>query len=365
MLLTQHQAWASISLDIDDLVQKKHVHKNFHGNVLVKQKGQIIYESSVGLANAEWSVSHTSDSKFMIASLTKQFTAYAILLLEEQGELSLSDSVSKYIELPKKSVINPVYWQSITIQHLLTHTSGIKRDVPKTAHMSTSDYNLLGTIVLNMLQNAEIQYEELGEFSYSNLGYLLLAQVIDKVAPQSYDNFLRKHIFAPLEMWDTGEYHRGKYIQNMSEGYFYNDMMRLNKRCCHDATVFRGSHHLYSTTQDLSTWLEELRQPSGKLNEKVINKLKQAQVLATQSKEDIEKYYGYGLYFTQYNGLNRIVHNGHEWGYNSSVTIIDELDLTIVILANRHNLNVFSEQSDVDDLSDEIISVLIKTKEDR
>ncbi len=331
-------SFALTTEQIESILNKSHRTSPFHGNILIKQNGTTLYKKSHGIANREWQVPHNLNSKFMIASLTKQFTAYAILNLAFEKKLNLEDSVSKYIKLPRKSPIDPKKWEAITIRHLLTHSSGLSRDIKRNENMSTSDYNLLGTIVFNVLNAGKIINKDPGQYYYSNLGYLLLAEVIEKVTSSYYISYLKTVIFNPLKMYNTDEYHRRKTIPMMAEGYFRGDSRKTNKRCCHDASIFTGSHNLYSTIEDLDIWNHELHGVTNILNRDVLNQMKEAQVQV----DDKGTSYAFGLNVDNYQGLSRIWHTGHEWGYSTLLTYVPELKLSIVYLSNFHGEEIFS-----------------------
>jgi CubicO group peptidase (beta-lactamase class C family) len=348
----------SIRQDLKRIVQKTHRHLSFHGNILVKRGDKELLKQSFGQAIREWNVPHTLDSKFMIASLSKQFTAFAILQLEEQGKLSLDDSIATYVSLPKNSPIDQKQWQKITLRHLLTHSAGLIRDVARTPFMSTSDYNHLSAIVTNMLMHKKAIFKPTGEFYYSNFGYLLLAQVIENVSKSFYGSFLRKHIFNKLRMYDTGEFHRRKSIQYMSDGYFYNDSNRVSKRCCHDATVFTGSHSLYSNLSNLSNWWQEIHVNKGVFPKKLIEKF-----LTIQFQGKDGQNYGFGLFSDVFSGVERVYHTGHEWGFVSLISYVKDLDLTIIYLSNSHGQDIMGFTPNNEKFHQEIIKYFQQHKE--
>jgi CubicO group peptidase (beta-lactamase class C family) len=345
----------STTLAIDKIVKASHRGSGFQGNVFVEKDGKVIFQKSYGFANREWQVPHDKDSKFMIASVTKQFTAYSILLLQEENKLDINDSISKYVKLPTNSPIDAQEWKDTTIKHLLTHSASIIRDVPSTPNMSTSDYNLLGTVVFNVLNSKNIYLKKKNGFYYSNLGYLLLAQVIEKVSKSYYGTFLKKHILTPLKMFNTGEYHRRKLIPKMADGYFYGQNRTSNKRCCHDTSVFTGSHNLYSTTEDLNKWQQELYRNNVTLNQSVISKMKEVQVDAYD-----ELKYSFGLFHEDYLGMNRTWHSGHEWGYVTLLSHIEELDLTVIYLSNSHGQEVFERGPNSNKVHSGIVNYFVK-----
>ena len=140
-----------------------------------------------------------------------------------------------------------------------------------------------------------------------------------------------------LKMFNTGEYHRRKSISFMADGYFYNESNRINKRCCHDATVFTGSHSLYSDVSDLEKWWQEIHIDKKVFSSKLIEKF-----LSLRSEVDEHTQYGFGLFHDEYSQMKRVYHTGHEWGFVSLISYVEELDLTIIYLSNLHGHDIFS-----------------------
>ncbi len=317
---------------LEEIVQWQHQNNSFHGNISILHNGNPIFEKSFGFAQVEHQVPHTMKSKFLIASLSKQFTAAAILILQEQGLLCVTDPVSKYIPLAPKNN-PPPYWSEITIHQLLTHTSGLIRDLKNDIHVDRTAYHSLDEILSQAFTKGELTQQAPGTiFSYSNFAYMILAKIIEKVSRQNYGDFLQRQIFRPLNMRNSGEYHRRNVVMNQVDGYFVNEDSRLTKNCCDDATMFRGSHGLYSDIEDLKIWATELSGASKILSANSLSQMKTAHIHTGEF-----EHYGYGLYLDEKEGLERIWHDGHEWGYLSLLSIIPRLNLVIVILGNRHN----------------------------
>lgn len=349
---------AELAGKLEEMVARYQSRNQIQGNILIKKNGVTLFEKSFGQANEEWNVSHTPESKFMIASISKQFTAYAILLLENEGRLSLSDSISKYISLPKGTPNSEEFWESITLYHLLTHTSGLVRDVPNTEHLNRSIQQPLSNIVKLTLSESKIEGSKLGEFSYSNLGYLILAHVIEEVSYTPYDRFIQNKIFIPVRMYQSGEYHRSKMISHMSEGYFYTEAYRKQKRCCDDGSVLRGSHGLYSTARDLSLWQQVLIEGSSRMNQEVLDKLTSLQSVIFPNQE--KSFYGFGLIQDTKFKTKRLWHEGHEWGFISLVSMLPELGITITVLSNHHDFELFNARSSMSQINDELTQLMIQ-----
>lgn len=343
----------AIKPSLDALVQKYHEKHRFHGNVLIRKDDQVIFSKSIGEAHVEWTVPHTRDSKFMIASLSKSFTAAMILQLQHQGELQVDDKVSDYILLPQKSSVSTDRWEKLTIKHLLHHTGGLKRDFEP----ARSDYNLLGSTVFYALNTGSAFVADPGtQYYYSNFGYVLLAAIIESTGIYFYEDQLRNTFLSPLNMDNTGEYHRMKSIKFMTQGYFYGENHRFSKRCCDDATALRGSANLYSTVDDLMTWLIALKNSNDHFGFDLLNEMTSDMV---QGDADNSFLYGYGLFKEETKSGTRIHHNGHEWGYVSSMSMYPEHNLEIIVLANRHGFLGYSNFNSADALSLDLANTLI------
>src|SRR6478735_11075090 len=174
------------------------VPKQFMGTVLVAQDGKVLLDKGYGFANLEWEIPNTPTTKFRLGSITKQFTAASILLLEERGKLKIEDPVKKY--MPDA----PAAWDKVTIFHLLTHTSGIPSftgfpDYPR-REGDTMTPQQLG----DWFRDKPLEFEPGAKWNYSNSGYILLGYLIEKISGQSYSDFVQQNIFTPLGMKDSG-----------------------------------------------------------------------------------------------------------------------------------------------------------------
>lgn len=353
-------SFASLSVEklgeLNLLVERYNQRHSFDGNVLIKQKGEVLFEKSVGYAQAEWRVPNTSDSKFMIASLSKSFTAAQILIMQNKNLLSLEDLVSDHIKLPKESVVNRELWLKLKIKHLLNHTGGLKRDFFNAASGHRSTYQHLNKTIFHALEDNKIFISTPGEkFHYSNFGYVLLAGVIESAGTRFYEDELKNNILRDLKMFNTAEYHRLKYIEYMTDGYLLGERGLVSKRCCDDATSLRGAANLYSTASDLIIWLEALRDSKKTFGFDLLEEMLQDTVHS-----DLEgSYYGYGLVEEGVGSTHRIYHVGHEWGYQSSMSLYPKENLQIVVLANRHEFLGNAYGNRADELSVEINKILI------
>src|SRR5215471_3370554 len=218
---------------------------NLSGTILVARGGQVLFEQSYGMANYEWQIPNSAKTRFHIASVSKPFTAAAILQLQEQGRLQVSDPISRYLpDFPQGD--------RITLANLLTHTSGIPdiNDLEDYDTFARSPHTLDQLIA--KFAGLPLEFQPGSKASYSNSNYNLLAKVIEKVSGQSYAEYLAAHIFAPCGMHDTG--HDGdaaRVISSSASGYEPFEVSGYNKAPYLDWSNKTGSGSLYSTAGDL------------------------------------------------------------------------------------------------------------------
>jgi CubicO group peptidase (beta-lactamase class C family) len=288
----------------------------FIGSVLVARGGEILLDRSYGYADIESGRPNTPGTQFRIGSVTKQFTAAAILLLEQDGLLSLDDRIADH--LPH----TPPAWSGVTIFHLLTHTSGIPSFTGlREFHNGTL---ALGSVeaTVNLVRDRPVEFLPGQRKNYSNSGYVLLGYLIEHIAGVSYEEFLRTRIFAPLGMHDSGfETERAEALGH-ARGYVRRDG-RLFAAEPIDIGVLHGAGALYSTTHDLLRWTRALF--GGELLS-----AESLAKLTTPYKED----YALGVAVHRRSGQLVIEHFGGVAGFNSHLAYFPESDVTVAVLAN-------------------------------
>ncbi|HEY6050044.1 MAG TPA: serine hydrolase domain-containing protein [Thermoanaerobaculia bacterium] len=240
------------SRQLDALVSPYLASASFSGDVLVARKGKVLFHEGYGLANRERATSVTPRTKFYVASISKSFTAAAVLLLQERGKLRVGDSVSRYVpDFPNG--------EKITLHHLLTHTSGIADYVrlPNFAEISRRPYTTAQVIALFRDQPAAF---EPGKGSgYSNSNYVLLAHIVEKVSGSSFEGFLREHFFQPLGLRNTGQEQSPEgSIPGMATGYVPVGLREFEKSPYFDHSISTGAGSLYSTAEDVMRWIQAL-----------------------------------------------------------------------------------------------------------
>jgi CubicO group peptidase (beta-lactamase class C family) len=300
---------------LDQYMQAQMNVKGFSGAVLVMQHDKVILKKAYGLADREWNVANTVDTKFRIASLTKQFTAACILQLVEQGKLTLDDKLNKFLpDFPKGD--------SITIHMLLNHTSGIYNfasdpDISNLRKLSWSKDS-----IIRFFGNKPFKFSPGKGWEYSNSGYFLLGYIIERTSGQSYEDYLLQHIFNNLGMKNTGMNNLDSILPLRARGYVKENNRFINAEATSMNWPFSAGS-LNSTVDDLYKWDRALYGTA---------------ILSENSKQKMftnwKNNYGYGWYVDTINGHYRTRHPGIVTGYLSNISRYVNDDACIVILSN-------------------------------
>lgn len=294
--------------------------------VLVAKDGKILYEKGFGYANVEDSVPITPETKFRIGSVTKQFTAAAILKLQEDGLLSVDDKLSKFIpDYPRGD--------EVTIHHLLTHTSGIHSFTSKPDFYDTVTEAIEPEAHIESFKNDKYDFDPGEKWSYNNSGYFLLGYLVENISEKSFDDYLKEQFFDPLGMKDTGIHRHDLELENEALGYSYQ-AGGFQRALDWDMSRAGGAGALYSTVGDLYRWNE------GIFGGKVLGEstLKTAFTPVTLNSGEVANAmgakYGYGWLMLETRGLQEIQHGGGLNGFNSQLVRYPEQNTTIAVLAN-------------------------------
>jgi D-alanyl-D-alanine carboxypeptidase len=289
---------------------------DFQGSVLVARHGRILLRESYGWANREHDVRNTADTKFRIGSVTKQFTATGILLLEQDGKLSTADSVCKY--LPNC----PESWRSITLHHLLTHSSGIPDLVrlPEFPNMVTLPTTLDATI--DHFRQLPLEFAPGTKVEYGNSGYLVASRVLEIVSGRSYEQFLHDRIFEAAGMKDTGYDHPASVLKARASGYVKDEGIVQNAPYI-DMSIPSGAGALYSTANDLLRYMTELT--SGK----ILSPQHLAGAMSNQNSD-----FGYGWEVGTHTGQRVISHIGDVNGFGAFLSYFPQQGVVVVVLTN-------------------------------
>ena len=225
----------------------------FNGSVLVAENGKVIYKKGLGLAQMEWNIPNTPDTRFRLGSITKQFTATLILQLVEQGKVKLDGKVSDYLPAYRKDI-----GEKVTVHQLLNHTSGIPSYTGLPGFFNDVSRNpyTVDDFIKKYASN-DLEFEPGSKFSYNNSGYFLLGAIVEKVTGQTYEKALKERILDPLGMKNTGYDHHGTLIEKRASGYQKTPDGYVNAPYL-DMSIPYAAGSMYSTVEDLYLWDQAL-----------------------------------------------------------------------------------------------------------
>lgn len=308
---------------IDEIVNLYSENAGFNGSVLVAYQGEIIYKNGFGMANMEWRIPNKSDTKFNIASVTKPFTAMLIMQLVADNKLELQKPITTYLKnYPKEN------GDQITIHHLLTHTSGLIRDVETEQKLFHNPKELV-----DLFADKPLQFAPGERFEYSNCGYFLLGYIIETITGKPYKEVLEERIFKPLNMNNSGYYGHRQILENRSSGYRNNFIDYQNA----DYTDFSNAYSagaIYSTVEDMFFFDQAFY--SEKLLPPKYIKLATTKHIAA----DFGGHYGYGWEIIEQpigntkDMIETIGHSGSLPGYCAVYTNIPSSQSAIIFLNN-------------------------------
>lgn len=326
VLLLQFSASAVFADKIDDVIIEKMAAENIPGAaVAVIKGGKVIRAKPYGMASVEFGVKTSTESVFEIGSVSKQMTAAAIMLLVQDGKLSLDDKISKHL------ANTPSEWENVTIRHLLNHTSGIK------SYSSLSGFELSRRVkvdgFIRQLTTEPMDFATGTEYKYNNSGYNLAAYVIESVSGRPFIEFMRERIFEPLKMTKTSD----RDPQNIIKGRVTGYESRLGKLSGRDGSLtdLMGAGSIVSTITDMTKWALALRNDS---------------LLKPESKQEMWKAgvfsggetFTYGLGFRLYEtrGYKFVGHTGQTAGFGAAIFFYEPADLIVIALVNQGDLGL-------------------------
>ena len=311
---------------LDDYVTHQMAVQHVPGlSLAVIDHGRAVKLKSYGQANLETGTRMTPDSVVQIGSLTKSFTAAAIMLLVQDHKLGLDDPISRYIGEA------PPAWHDITIRQLLTHSAGLATDgIAPDAKAVLGDYS--ESEFLASATAMPLQSPPGTAFAYSNIGYDLLSIIVSRVSGQTYGAFLQARIFGPAGMSATRLIDRTAIVPNRAQGYLWT---RGELRVClpYSPTRYRGSASLQSTLRDLTRWdavlnRDTLFTPDSRKQMWTSGMLKDGKATG----------YGFGWEISQINGHNLVTHNGAMNGFLSSLQRYTDDRVTVIVTINQSDL---------------------------
>ncbi len=292
--------------------------------VAVVKDGEVVFQKGYGIGNLEYDIPITENSIFNIASVSKQFTVFSILLLEKEGKLSFDDDIRKYIpEIPD-------FGKTITLRHLASHTSGLRSHINLLyiAGLQTEDVLSTEHVIKLVSRQKELNFNPGEDFLYCNTGFVLLAEVVARVSGQSFAQFTKSSIFDPLNMSSSLFYDdHEKIVKNRTYSY-YEYIDQYKKYAMNYASV--GASNLFTSAMDLSQWA--LNFSDFKVGDKDI--VKKMNVLAVLNSGETS-HFAYGQMINKYMGLKEIYHIGSLGGYRSYFSRFPDQNLSIIVLSNN------------------------------
>ncbi len=305
--------------------------EGFSGHIFVKKEGRILMDRQIGKASWTQNVPFAPEAPFYIGSVTKQMTAVAILKLQEQGLLSVSDKLETYFPTVK-------FADKITLAQLLTHTSGLKNytDLPDVIAMMTTGNPITTDEILALVDPYPLDFKPGSEWSYSNTGYVLLGLVIEKLSGKSLNEFWQQHFFQPLDMKHAA-YTPGVRPANEPSGHAWDRDYQLVPQNNGHMSWAHAAGGVYASVYDMMKWSEGLHKGA-------ILSPDSYTAMTTPVMED----YGYGLVIQDLNGKKLIGHSGGMPGFTCQILAIPEDDLHVVVLTNLSGANSIADNSSLD-----------------
>jgi len=295
---------------------------DFSGSVFVARDGRIVFQKSYGMANHEWGIPNSEKTKFHVASVTKTFTAAAILQLERAGKLKLDDPLSKYVP----DFLNG---ERITIEQMMTHTSGLPDFYSLPEYPLRKYQRVTLPDLVAWVKTKPLDFFPGSKSSYSNTGYAFLAYIIEEVSEKPYEQFLAEEILKPAGMKDTGAFRDDTIIANRATGYqpAFEDH-GLRNAPAYDKTILTGSGSLYSTTADLYEWCRAVE--AGRFF----------------NLHDPSRAYGWGARETK-TKRKYIEQSGRDPGFSSHIALFPDDRLIVIVLGNLEDAAVNTMADDL------------------
>ena len=316
--------------ELDDFVHKDRTAKKIPGMVVaVIKEGRVDRVVTSGVANLDLDVPVKRATVFEIGSMTKAFTAELIMMLEEEGKLSVDDKISKYID------DSPEAWKDITIRHLLTHTSGIPNYTNLKPELILSAKRMTYEEMFDLVKDLKLEFAPGEKYSYCNTGYYLLGRIIEKQAEKSYYDYLQQKILLPLEMKDTLPQRPRGVIKNRATGYMYFGTNPSLMPYIDPEGAFSAGN-LVSTVDDMAKWDKALL--DGKL---LKPETREKMYKITQIKDGISTY-AFGWDVSEVAGHKARQHGGGTGGFSSYILRLPDDKLSVVVLSNLAQVDVAS-----------------------
>jgi len=323
-----------------DLIFKEYDNSATPGiSVGFMQNGKLIFTKGYGMADLEHNIPIDTSSVFSLASVSKQFTVFAILLLEEQGKLSLDDDIRKHLSEFKD------YGEIITLRQLANHSSGIRSHLHLLGQAGYISDNVITKKGVHKIiySQEELNFKPGSEFNYSNSGYVLLTEVVEKASGKPFSLFMKENVFDPLQMNNSfvmDDYH--KIVKNRANSYEIENEVYVNAPANYS---YYGSTGLYTTLNDFSKWASNFSNPKIG-NRTIFEKMNTLAVLNNG------KNYGHALgqFVGNFNGLKHIYHSGGDAGYRAFLGRFPKQDVAVFILSNNNTVNAQGKALEIADI---------------
>lgn len=316
--------------DIDRYVQSQLIRQHIPGlSLAVVQKGRIVKLRGYGFADLERRVPVTPATVFEIGSITKQFTAVAMMLLVEQRKIGLEDPIERYLTGIPES------WKPVTIRQLLTHTSGIP-DYEEIMGYGAYRNPMTANDVIALAAGKPLDFVPGTKWNYSNTGYYLLTLILEKVSAEPYSQFVRSHVLEPAGMNHTRTSEPFDIILNRSAGYAYASG-HLENRDPIQPTATGGAGMLVSTAEDLAKWDATLARRAILTNESYVQIWNNAPLA-----NGLPSGYGFGWFVSPVHDHRSQSHSGGTAGFASNILRLPDDQLTVIVLTNSYNANPVS-----------------------
>ncbi len=318
-----------LASQVEEFLEARVQRDRFSGSILVARDGKVLVRRGYGMANLEHDVPNTPETKFRVGSITKQFTAMAVMILQEQGKIDVHEKIKKY--LPDA----PAAWDEICVQHLLTHTSGIPNFTGFPEYPEMMRRHMMLENLVDSFKGKALEFKPGEQFEYSNSGYVLLGYLIEKVSGKPYASVLQEAIFDPLGMKSTGYDNPIPVLKHRASGYAGRGPFRVNASFI-DMTVPHAAGALYSTVDDLFLWDRAL------LTEMLVPQAAREAMFTP-----IEEGYGYGWVITKQFGRRSVSHGGGINGFVARFLRFPDDGVCVVVLSNVEGTDAWALADDL------------------
>jgi len=306
---------------MDSLLGAKYIPSSPGAVFLITKNGKAVYKKAFGMANMELNVPMKTEHVFEIGSMTKQFTAVSILMLLEQGRLELNDEITKYIP------DYPTHGKTITIHHLLNHTSGIKSYTSMKGLMAISKKDLSPIELIDFFKNEPMDFSPGEKYKYNNSGYIILGYIIESISGMSYGDFVEENIFKKLNMTSSFYASHREIFKNRIPGYHNRDGFTNAIHISYTLPYSAGS--LLSNVDDMLIWQNALTDYKL-VSKNILDKAFTNYALTNNEPTN----YGYGWNIKEINATKSLEHGGSIFGFKSMGIYLPDEDIYVIGLNN-------------------------------